>query len=77
MEKITYENFEIIINNGKKESIDKSLKCSQRYYIRYLFKNRIANDKISTVEYLKNQFGNDATHKLTDNDISIEKMKMY
>jgi hypothetical protein len=76
-EKNSYDNFEMIINIGKIESIDINLKCNQRYFIRYLFKNRIVSDKISALEKLKNKFGNDITIKLTDNDINIEKSKMY
>ena len=45
-EKNSYDNFEMIINNGKIESIDINLKCNQRYFIRYLFTNRIVCDKI-------------------------------
>ena len=76
-EKNTFENFEMIINNGKLENIDINLKCNQRYYIRYLFKNKIANDKITSIEKLKNKFGDNIVIKLTDNDINNEKSKLY
>ena len=46
----TYYNFEIIIDNGKIESININLKCNQKYYIRYLYKKRIISDKISSHE---------------------------
>ena len=65
-EKNTFENFEMIINNGKLENIDINLKCNQRYYIRYLFKNKIANDKITAIVKLKNRFGDNIVIKLTD-----------
>lgn len=47
------ENFEMIINNDKIENIDINLKSNQRYYIRYLFKNRLAIDKLTTIDKLK------------------------
>ena len=67
----------MIINNGKLENIDINLKCNQRYYIRYLFKNKIANDKITSIEKLKNKFDDNIVIKLTDNDINNEKSKLY
>lgn len=76
-EKNTFENFEMIINNGKLENIDINLKCNQRYYIRYLFKKKIVNDKITALEKLKNRFGDNIALKLTDNDINNEKSKLY
>ena len=41
-EKNTYENFEMIIINDKIGNIGLNLKSNQRYYIRYLFKNRFS-----------------------------------
>jgi hypothetical protein len=76
-EKNTFENFEMIINNGKFENIDINLKYNQRYYIRYLFKNKIVNDKITAIEKLKNRLGDNIVIKLTDNDINNEKSKLY
>ena len=67
----------MIINNGKFENIDINLKCNQRYYIRYLFKNKIVNDKITAIEKLKNRLGDNIVIKLTDNDINNEKSKLY
>ena len=49
----------MIINNGKIKNIDINLKCNQRYFIRYLFKNRIVSDKTSALEKLENKFCND------------------
>ena len=77
MKKNAFENFEMIINIGKLEKIDINLKCNQRYYIRYLFKNKIVNDKIIAIEKLKNRFGDNIVIKLTDNDINNEKSKLY
>ena len=73
----TYYNFEIIIDNGKIESININLKCNQKYYIRYLYKKRIISDKISSLKKLKNKFVKDATIKFKDNDINKEKRTMY
>ena len=67
----------MIINNSKLENIDINLKCYQTYYIRYLFKNKIVNDKITALEKLKNRFGDNIVIKLTDNDINNEKSKLY
>ena len=52
------------------------LKKFQRYYIRILFKLKIATDKINAIQLFKKKFGEDVDFKLTDNDINQEKSKI-
>jgi len=49
------------------------LKCNQQYYVRYLIKYKLAEDKNTIVEKLKNFLGNEDIIKLSDNDINYEK----
>ena len=61
------------VNNNKIVDIDMNLKCNQRYYVRYLLKHKIAEDKNTIVEKLKELLGKNNIIKLTDNDINYEK----
>ena len=45
-----------------------NLKKFQRYYIRILFKLKIATDKINAIQIFKRKFGQDVDFKLTHND---------
>ena len=51
--------------------MDFNLKIIQRFYIRYLFKNKIVIDKYAAIDKLKEKFGN-IDLKLTDNDLNYE-----
>ncbi len=75
-EKCTFEKFEINYNNNDLTKIDINLKIYQRFFFRYLFKNKIATDKLDAIDKFKLKFGNDLTIKLSDNDINFEKSKM-
>ena len=75
-EKNTFPNFEMKINNNKFDDIDMNLKCNQRYYVRYLFKHKLAEDKNTIVEKLKELLGKNNIIKLTDNDINYEKSRV-
>ena len=72
-EKNTFHNYEMKVNNNKIVDIDMNLKCNQRYYVRYLLKHKIAEDKNTIVEKLKELLGKNNIIKLTDNDINYEK----
>ena len=49
--------------------MDFNLKIIQRFYIRYLFKNKLAIDKFAAIDKLKKKFGI-IDLKLTDNDLN-------
>ena len=63
----------MMCNNNDLNKIDINIKKYQRYYIRYLFKNKIATDKFSAIEMFKEKFGKNIKFNLTDNDINVEK----
>jgi hypothetical protein len=46
-----------------------NLKLFQRFFIRYIFKYKLANDKLDAIDNFKCKFGNEIKLKLTDNDI--------
>ena len=48
-----YEQFVVIYNNNTFDKIDMNLKKFQRYYIRILFKLKIAIDKINAIQIFK------------------------
>ena len=53
-----------------------NLKKFQWYYIRILFKLKIATDQINPKQIFKRKYGEDVDFKLTDNDINQEKSKI-
>ena len=65
-------------NNNAINDIDMNIKKFQkRYYIRYLFKNKIAVDKYNAIDIFKEKFGNNINFKLNDNDINIENLYIF
>ena len=56
-----------MFNNNKTDSLDINLKLIQRFYIRYLFKNKFVVDKFAAIDKLKEKFWN-INLKLTFND---------
>ena len=74
-EDINYEKFEEKCNNNSLNDIDISIKKYQRYYIRYLFKNKKAIDKYNAINIFKEKFGDKINFILDDNDINVEKSK--
>ena len=53
--------------------IDINIKKYQRYFIRYLFKNKLVIDKHGAINKLLTNFGDKIKIKLNDNDINYEK----
>ena len=51
--------------------MDFNLKIIQRFYVRYLFKNKLVIDKFAAIDKLKEEFGK-IDLKLTDNDLNFE-----
>ena len=60
-------------SNNQLSDIDMNKKKYQRYYIRYLFKNKITVDKFNAIDMFKEKFGTSINFKLNDNDINVEK----
>ena len=73
---ILLKKFEILYNNNDLSKIDIYFKLFQIFFIRYIFKYKLANDKLDAIDKFKCKFGNDIILKLTDNDINYEKSKM-
>ena len=63
-----------MFNNNKTDSSDINLKLIQRFYIRYLFKNKYVVDKFAAIDTLKEKFWN-IKLKLTFNDHKYEFLK--
>ena len=63
----------MMCNNNELNKIDINITKYQRYYIRYLFKNKIATDKLNAIEMFKEKFGKNIKFNLTDNGIKVEK----
>ena len=65
-----------LINKNKIDNIDMSLKCNQRYYVRQLFKHKLAQDKNKVLEKVQKILGKRDIIKFTDYDINCEKINI-
>jgi len=63
-----------LFNNKKIDNLDFNLKINKRFYIRYLFKNKLVIDKLRALDKLNEKFGNICL-KLTDNNLNYELSK--
>lgn len=70
-ESYKYERVEFLFNNNKIDNLDFNLKIIQKFYVRYLFKNKLVIDKFAAIDKLKEEFGK-IDLKSTDNDLNYE-----